>query len=82
MKKTYLLNDIPKLPDQDTYLVQNNAYSFQTILNYARDLSIFSVYLYFNNIEFKLTKIDVLNYKGYLGSGNHLKDLDRIRRDA
>lgn len=82
MKKTYLLNDIPKLPDQDTYLLnlQNNAYSFQTILNYARDLSIFSVYLYFNNIEFKkLTKIDVLNYKGYLGSGNHLKDLDRIR---
>ncbi|MBP6976057.1 tyrosine-type recombinase/integrase [Candidatus Dojkabacteria bacterium] len=82
MKKTYLLNDIPKLPDQDMYLLnlQNNAYSYQTIINYARDLSIFSVYLHFNNIKFnKLTKIDVLNYKGYLGSGNHLKDLDRIR---
>ncbi len=82
MKKTYLLKDIPKLPDQDTYFLnlQNNAYSFQTIISYARDLSIFSVYLYYNNIEFnKLTKIDVLNYKGYLGSGNHLRDLDRIR---
>ena len=82
MKKIFLLNDIPKLPDQDMYLLnlQNNAYSFQTIINYARDLSIFSVYLHFNNIKFeKLTKIDVLNYKGYLGSGNHLRDLDKVR---
>jgi len=76
------LKNIPKLPKQDEYLLdlQNNAYSIQTILSYARDLSIFSVYLHFNNIEFKnLTKEDVSNYKGYLSSGNHLKDLDRIR---
>ncbi|HPM13802.1 MAG TPA: hypothetical protein PLK49_00125, partial [Candidatus Dojkabacteria bacterium] len=55
MKKTYLLNDIPKLPDQDMFLLnlQNGGYSFQTIVNYARDLCIFSVFLYFNNIEFK-----------------------------
>lgn len=82
MKKPYLLNSIPKLPEQDKYLLylQNNAYSFLTIINYARDLSIFSVYLYFNNIDFnKLSKEDISNYKGYLGSGNHLKDLDRIR---
>ncbi len=82
MKKPYLLNSIPKLPEQDKYLLylQNNAYSFQTIINYARDLSIFSVYLHFNNIDFnKLSKEDISNYKGYLGSGNHLKDLDRIR---
>ena len=81
MRKNRLEN-IPKLPEQDKYLLylQNNAYSFQTILNYARDLSIFSVYLHFNNIEFKnLTKEEVSNYKGYLSSGNHLKDLDRIR---
>ncbi len=84
MRKPYLLKEIPKLPDQDTYLLslQNDAYSFQTIINYARDLSIFSVYLHFNNIKFEnLTKIDVQNYKGYLGSGNHLKDLDRIRME-
>ena len=81
MSNNYL-KDIPKLPKQDEYLLdlQNNAYSIQTVLSYARDLSIFSVYLHFNNIEFKnLTKEDVSNYKGYLSSGNHLKDLDRIR---
>lgn len=82
MKKPYLLNSIPKLPEQDKYLLylQNNAYSSLTVINYARDLSIFSVYLHFNNIDFnKLSKEDISNYKGYLGSGNHLKDLDRIR---
>ena len=82
MEKTYLLKDIPKLPDQDMFFLnlQNDGFSFQTIINYARDLSIFSVFLYFNNIEFKnLSKLDILNYKGYLRSGNHLKDLDKIR---
>lgn len=84
MRKDYL-DDIPKLPNQDQYLLylQNNAYSIQTILNYARDLSIFSVYLHFNGIKFeKLNKEDVTNYKGYLSSGNHLKDLDRIREEC
>ncbi len=82
MKKPYLLDNVPKLPDQNMYLLnlQNNGYSFKTIISYARDLSIFSVYLYFNNIKFsKLSKLDVSNYKGYLTSGNHLKDLDKIR---
>jgi site-specific recombinase XerD len=81
-KRKRILDNIPKLPDQDKYLLdlQNNSYSFQTIINYARDLSIFSVYIFFNNIEFqKLSKENVSNYKGYLKSGNHLKDLDRIR---
>lgn len=79
-----MLESIPKLPDQDKYLMdlQNNSYSFQTIVNYARDLAIFGVYLYFNNIQFKnLSKENVSNYKGYLKSGNHLKDLDRIRSE-
>ena len=83
-KKKIMLESIPKLPDQDKYLLdlQNNSYSFQTVVNYARDLAIFSVYLYFNNIEFKnLSKQDVSNYKGYLKSGNHLLDLDRIRKE-
>ncbi|MGI6423478.1 MAG: tyrosine-type recombinase/integrase [Candidatus Dojkabacteria bacterium] len=77
-----ILESIPKLPDQDRYLLdlQNNNYSEQTLVNYARDLAIFSVYLYFNNIDFfKVSKEDISNYKGYLRSGNHLKDLDRIR---
>lgn len=74
--------NVPKLPEQDKYLLdlQNNSYSLQTIVNYARDLAIFSVYLYFNDIQFsKLSKENISNYKGYLKSGNHLKDLDRIR---
>ena len=85
MNKVNILKDIPKLPKQDQYLLylQNNAYSIQTILNYARDLSIFSVYLHFNSIKFeKLGKEDVTNYKGYLSSGNHLKDLDRVREEC
>jgi len=82
MKNADLLKKTPKLPEQDQYLLdlQNNAYSPRTINNYARDLSIFSVYLYFNNIKFKnLSKLNISNYKGYLASGNHLKDLDKIR---
>jgi site-specific recombinase XerD len=76
MKKTYLLKDIPKLPDQDMFLLnlQNSGYSSQTIVNYARDLCIFSVFLYFNNIEFKnLSKLDILNYKDICEAGIILK---------
>lgn len=83
-KRKEILLSIPKLPEQDKYLLylQNNGYSFQTIINYARDLSIFTVYLHFNGIDFlKVSKEDISNYKGYLKSGNHLKDLDRIRRE-
>lgn len=85
MRKSELLKGIPKLPMQDEYLLdlQNNAYSPQTIINYARDLAIFSVFLFFNNIKFEnLTKQDISNYKGYLSSGNHLKDLDKVRRES
>ncbi len=77
-----LLEKFPKLPDQDDYLLdlQNNAYSIKTIHNYARDLCIFSVFLHFRNVSFKnLSKKDVSLYKGYLTSGEHLKDLDKIR---
>ena len=76
MKDTF-----PKLPDQDDFLLnlQNSNYSMQTIYNYARDLCIFAVYLYFVNVDFKnITKRDISNYKGYLRAGEHLKDLDKI----
>lgn len=84
MDKKELLNKIPKLPNQDDYLLdlQNNNYSLQTILNYARDLSIFSVYLLFRGVKFeKVNKQDISMYKGYLRSGNHLKDLDKVRKE-
>ena len=84
MNKKDILNNIPKLPNQDEYLLdlQNNNYSMQTILNYARDLSIFSVYIYFRGVKFRnINKQDISLYKGYLRSGNHLKDLDKVRRE-
>ncbi|MDX9739498.1 MAG: tyrosine-type recombinase/integrase [Candidatus Dojkabacteria bacterium] len=85
MKRKNLLNSVPTLPDQEKFLLdlQSNNYSMQTILSYARDLAIFSVYLHFNKIEFKkVSKEDISNYKGYLRSGNHLKDLDKVRREC
>ena len=76
--------EIPKLDNQDDFLVnlQNNNYSTQTILNYARDLCIFAVFLHFRNTPFmKVTKKDISAYKGYLIAGQHLKDLDKIREE-
>lgn len=75
-------NAIPKLPKQDSFLLelQNNKYSLQTVLNYARDLSIFALFLDINGEGFeKVNKETVTLYKGYLNNGNHLKDLDDFR---
>jgi integrase/recombinase XerD len=77
-----LLKKIPKLPEQDGFLLylQNNAYSKQTIYNYARDLCILAVYLYTNKISFEnMSKEDINNYKGYLREGRHLDALDEVR---
>ena len=79
-----LLKEVPKLPKQDGFLLylQNNAYSKQTIYNYARDLCILGVYLYTNSIEFKkMNKEDINNYKGYLREGRHLDALDTVREE-
>ena len=81
---TKSINKFPKLPDQDDFLLdlQNNAYSIKTIHSYARDLCIFAVFLHFRGVTFKNTsKKDISLYKGYLSSGEHLKDLDRIRKE-
>src|SRR5689334_6374411 len=85
MKKTDSLQYIPKLPEQDKFLLelQNNNYSFQTVLNYARDLSIFAVFLQLHDLKFeKISKQDITVYKGYLRDGEHIKDLDNIRKVA
>lgn len=76
---------IPKLPDQDKFLLelQNNNYSMLTVFNYARDLSIFSVFLKYRNVEFsKISKDDITEYKGYLRNGYHIRDLDRFREEC
>lgn len=77
--------EIIKLPQQDKFLleIQNNNYSMQTVINYARDLCIFAVFLHFNNVKFEnLNKEHITLYKGYLRSGDHLKDLDKIRDES
>lgn len=78
------MNDFPKLNDQDDFLLylQNNNYSEQTILNYARDLCIFATFLHFRGTKFmSITKKDIDTFKGYLVAGQHLKDLDRFRAE-
>lgn len=77
-------NTFPKLPDQDDFLMdlQNSNYSIETIHNYARDLCIFAVFLHFRNVTFMdVSKKDISMYKGYLKAGEHLKDLDKIRKE-
>ena len=54
-----------------------------TVYNYARDLSIFAVFLLTHGIEFtNLTKQDLTVYKGYLRKGLHLRDLNELRGKA
>ncbi len=79
------MNTFPKLNDQDDFLIslQNDNYSLQTIVNYARDLCIFAVFLHFRNVDFmKITKKDISSFKGYLIAGQHLTDLDKIREKS
>jgi site-specific recombinase XerD len=76
---------IPKLPDQDGFLLelQNSNYSMLTVYNYARDLSIFALFMKYNNLKFeKLSKQDITLYKGYLKNGDHLKDLKIYRTEV
>ncbi len=83
-KNTDLHNLIPKLPDQDSFLLemQNNNYSLLTLYNYARDLSIFALFLKSNDIKFEdVSKQTITFYKGYLREGNHLEDLKRYRSE-
>lgn len=78
-------NIFPKLPDQDDFLMdlQNSNYSIETIHNYARDLCIFAVFIHFRNVNFlDVSKKDISMYKGYLKAGEHLKDLDKIRKEC
>ncbi len=78
------MKTFPKLKDQDDFLLslQNNGYSIQTIVNYARDLCIFALYLDVRNVSFdKVCRKDIDMFKGYLKAGEHLKDLGRIREE-
>ena len=74
------MKTFPKLKDQDDFLLslQNNGYSMQTIINYARDLCIFALYLDVGKVPFqKVRRKDVDMFKGYLKAGEHLKEISR-----
>ncbi|MDD4382066.1 MAG: tyrosine-type recombinase/integrase [Candidatus Dojkabacteria bacterium] len=78
------MKTFPKLKDQDDFLLslQNNGYSIQTIVNYARDLCIFALYLDVRNVSFdKVCRKDIDMFKGYLKAGEHIKDLGKIREE-
>lgn len=78
-----MAGSIIKLPSQDDFLLSlhNNNYSIQTVINYARDLSIFALFLQNHKITFaKLSKQDIDVYKGYLRNCDHLVDLANMRK--
>lgn len=84
MEKNLKDKEFPKLPDQDSFLLelQNNNYSMMTVYNYARDLSIFAVFLSTHGTKFDdVSKESITIYKGYLRNGDHLRDLEVIRED-
>ncbi len=57
----------------------NNNYSEKTVINYKRDLSIFSLFLSVKRIDFNaLTKIEIIEYKDFLRTGEYLKQLNTL----
>ncbi len=76
---------VPKLPDQDDYLLdlQNNNYSMKTVYNYARDLCIFAMFIKTHRMSFHdVDKKSITIYKGYLRNGDHISDLNDFREDV
>ena len=76
------ITEFPKLPDQDDFLIylQNNNYSDLTVINYARDLSIFALFLRQSKISFNdISKKTITLYKGFLQDGLQLDALRQFR---
>lgn len=69
------------LPHKEDFLLEltNNNYSSQTTYNYDRDLAVLEGFLTINGIDFKrVDKRLIMQYKGFLQSGNYLDDLLKI----
>ena len=61
----------------------NNNYSEKTLINYQRDLFIFSAYLHTNNLNFEnVKKIEIIKYKDFLRSGTYLKVLRKLENNS
>lgn len=53
--------------------LKNDNYSRETLSSYSRDLEIFSSFLYYLELPFeKVTKIDIIEYKGFLRDQNYI----------
>lgn len=61
--------------------LKNNNYSRNTLDHYARDLEIFSCFLYFISLPFsKITKLDIIEYKGFLRDNNYIPILHAFQK--
>ncbi len=61
--------------------LKNDNYSKQTLDNYSRDLEIFSSFLYYIETSFeKLSKIDIIEYKGFLRDQNYIPILHAFQK--
>jgi site-specific recombinase XerD len=60
--------------------LKNNNYSRETLDNYARDLEIFTSYLYYIETQFeKIDKMTIADYKGFLRDQNYLPILHKFQ---
>jgi integrase/recombinase XerC len=61
--------------------LKNDNYSRATIDNYARDLEIFSAFLFYIETPFaKFTKLDIIEYKGFLRDQNYIPILHTYQK--
>lgn len=73
-----------KLPHKKDFLLNlvNNNYSQRTLENYARDLLIFELFLNRYSYDFEtVNKLIINEYKGYLKSGKHIEDLEKLKEE-
>lgn len=71
------------LPYMREYILslKNDNYSKQTLDNYSRDLEIFSAFLFYIETPFEqLTKIDIIEYKGFLRDQNYIPILHAFQK--
>jgi site-specific recombinase XerD len=61
--------------------LKNNNYSKHTLDDYARDLEIFSCFLYYIDLPFsKITKLEIIEYKGFLRDNNYIPILHAFQK--
>ncbi len=71
---------LPHLREFMLYL-KNDNYSQNTLEHYQRDLEIFSCFLYYIETVFdKVTKVDIIEYKGFLRDQNYIPVLHAYQK--